>query len=98
MSRPSMHQCARAALALVLGFVALALPAPALPAGPPAPSACPHTLSEVATCYSGEDDNGAHYAIAIPHDWNGSLVVHAHGGPDLSEGSDPARSPEDLER
>ena len=36
--------------------------------------------------------------MAVPHDWNGDLVVHAHGGPDLGDASDPARSLEDLDR
>ncbi|MGW0140760.1 hypothetical protein [Streptomyces calvus] len=64
----------------------------------PAPAACPAGLADKATCYTGRDDNGAHYAIAIPDDWNRSLVVHAHGGPDLGEVSDPERSTGDLER
>jgi pimeloyl-ACP methyl ester carboxylesterase len=33
------------------------------------------------TCYSGKDENGAFYFIARPTNWNGALVVHAHGGP-----------------
>ncbi|MGI5414070.1 hypothetical protein ACQEV9_45710 [Streptomyces chartreusis] len=51
-----------------------------------------------ATCYTGQDPNGAYYAIAVPKKWNGSLVVHAHGGPDLGEESDPTRSVDDLNR
>lgn len=51
------------------------------------------------TCYRGQDANGAYYSIAIPNDWNGSLVMHAHGGPSLNTaGSDPERSVGDLER
>ncbi|MFF4273423.1 hypothetical protein [Streptomyces sp. NPDC001536] len=65
---------------------------------PPAPISCPVNLAEKATCYTGQDANGAFYAIAVPKRWNGSLVVHAHGGPDLGEGSDPERSLGDLER
>ncbi len=98
MPHPSTHRRAGAVVALVLGLATLVVPAPAFAAETSTPSACPDVLSEVATCYTGQDDNGAYYAIAIPDDWNGSLVVHAHGGPDLGEGSDPARSPEDLER
>ncbi|MEO3868749.1 hypothetical protein ABGB18_07965 [Nonomuraea sp. B12E4] len=64
----------------------------------PAPAPCPEVLAGQATCYGGQDRNGAHYMIAIPADWNGSLVMHAHGGPDLTEQSDPERSPEDLAR
>lgn len=36
--------------------------------------------------------------MAVPADWNGSLVAHAHGGPYLGAGSDPARSLDDLGR
>ena len=56
------------------------------------------SLEEKATCYTGQDANGAFYATAVPKRWNDSLVVHAHGGPDLGEGSDPERSLGDLER
>lgn len=98
MPHPSTHRRAGAVAALVLGLATIVVPAPALAADTPAPSACPVVLSDVATCYTGQDDNGAYYAIAVPDDWNGSLVVHAHGGPDLAAPSDPTRSPEDLER
>nr|WP_167532017.1 hypothetical protein [Streptomyces capillispiralis] len=64
----------------------------------PAPVACPSGLDGKATCYTGRDTNGAYYTIAIPDDWNRSLVVHAHGGPDLGDASDPERSTGDLER
>lgn len=40
---------------------------------------------------------GAYYSIAVPHDWNDSLVVHAHGGPGLGE-ADPERTGGDLDR
>ncbi|MFJ3668821.1 hypothetical protein ACIPSE_20475 [Streptomyces sp. NPDC090106] len=66
--------------------------------GAPAPGACPPSLTDEATCYTGQDANGAYYALAVPDDWNGSLVVHAHGGPDLGDTSDPARSVDDLDR
>ncbi|MEU3984420.1 hypothetical protein AB0F77_30795 [Streptomyces sp. NPDC026672] len=64
----------------------------------PAAAACPADVADKATCYTGQDANGAYYAIAVPKNWNGSLVVHAHGGPDLGDGSDPARSLDDLNR
>ncbi|PAK27152.1 hypothetical protein CJD44_06000 [Streptomyces sp. alain-838] len=59
---------------------------------------CPAELAGKARCYTGRDADGAHYAMAVPTHWNGSLVVHAHGGPDLGDASDPARSTDDLER
>lgn len=64
----------------------------------PGLAACPASVGDKATCYTGQDANGAYYAIAVPKQWNGSLVVHAHGGPDLGEGSDPERSIGDLDR
>lgn len=67
-------------------------------ASAPTPSTCPANVADIATCYTGQDRNGAFYAVAIPNDWNRSLVVHAHGGPDLGDASDPARSVEDLDR
>ncbi|MGW7301572.1 DUF6351 family protein [Streptomyces sp. NPDC054829] len=82
---------------LTIGALAGAAPAGAATAGP-APTACPAPLETRATCYTGQDANGAHYAIAVPRDWNGSLVVHAHGGPDLGAASDPGRSVDDLGR
>ncbi|TQS40420.1 alpha/beta hydrolase family protein [Cryptosporangium phraense] len=44
---------------------------------------CPSELAGRATCYTGQDENGAYYAMAVPTHWNGSLVVFAHGGPDF---------------
>ncbi|GGW47086.1 alpha/beta hydrolase family protein [Streptomyces griseoloalbus] len=91
----------RAAALCLAGAVVGALtqaPATGAEGAEPAPVACPSALAEKATCYTGRDTNGAYYAIAIPEDWNKSLVVHAHGGPDLGDGSDPERSIGDLER
>ncbi|MEO8837321.1 MAG: hypothetical protein ABI351_01265, partial [Herbaspirillum sp.] len=45
---------------------------------------CPAELSQQAKCYSGQDQNGAYYWIAIPFNWNHMLVMHAHGGPRLA--------------
>lgn len=90
--------------ACAAGLLAGSLVAPASAAATdgsapaPTPVACPADVAGKATCYSGQDAQGAHYAIAVPRDWNGSLVMHAHGGPDLGEESDPARAGEDLDR
>ncbi len=46
-------------------------------------AACPRELPADTACWSGHDDNGAWYWIAIPGNWNHSLVVHTHGGPSL---------------
>ena len=47
----------------------------------PAARPCPGGLDAYASCYGGKDHNGAFYLIAIPKSPNGTLVVHAHGGP-----------------
>lgn len=91
--RPAAFLAATATAAALLGA-----PAAHADAARPQAVACPPSLTGKATCYTGRDVNGAHYAIAVPASWNGSLVVHAHGGPDLGEESDPARSAEDLDR
>ncbi|WP_053846516.1 DUF6351 family protein [Streptomyces sp. NRRL B-24085] len=72
--------------------------APAAPADTarPTPAACPGRLAHKADCYTGRDANGAYYTMAVPKHWNGSLVVHAHGGPDFSY--DESTTTEDLER
>ncbi|SEC08041.1 hypothetical protein SAMN04489844_1638 [Nocardioides exalbidus] len=73
-------------------------PAPSYADSPPTPTACPASVAEVADCWTGQDANGAFYAIAVPHDWNGDLVVHSHGGPDLDDPTDASRSLDDLDR
>ncbi|MET7750763.1 hypothetical protein [Micromonospora sp. NPDC005367] len=88
------------AVLLVGALVGSLSTAPAAQASAPSPAvtACPANLAGKATCYTGQDTNGAYYAIAIPNRWNRSLVVHAHGGPDLGDTSDPQRSVDDLDR
>jgi hypothetical protein len=58
---------------------------------------CPAQVPAAATCLGGTDAKGAHYLIAMPADWNGHLVLHAHGGPTLGDPT-PARAIEDLTR
>jgi hypothetical protein len=83
-------------VAAVLAVPALSTPATA--AAEPSPTPCPAALADVADCYTGRSAEGAYYAIAVPEKWNGSLVMHAHGGPDLGAESDPGRSVDDLAR
>lgn len=64
---------------------------------PPVAAACPTALATVARCLAGSDSAGAYYLIAMPHQWNGHLVLHAHGGPALGA-PQPERSAADLER
>ncbi|EPH39727.1 hypothetical protein ABT390_22500 [Streptomyces aurantiacus] len=84
-------------LAVAAGLTGPASAAPA-DAEAPQPADCPASVGTKADCYTGRDSSGAYYAIAVPKNWNGSLVVHAHGGPDLGAESDPRRSVEDLGR
>ncbi|MFE2277031.1 hypothetical protein ACFXAE_07140 [Streptomyces sp. NPDC059454] len=60
------------------------------------PPGRPPGLAGKATCYTGQDTNGAYCTMAVPKDWNGSPVVHAHGGPDFSH--DESGTTEDLDR
>lgn len=63
----------------------------------PVATACPQALASIARCLAGQDSAGAFYLIALPTQWNGHLVLHAHGGPTL--GAPKAeRAVEDLER
>ncbi len=63
----------------------------------PLPTPCPKDVAAIARCLTGKDSAGAYYLIAIPQQWNGHLVLHAHGGPTL--GTPKAeRAVEDLER
>ncbi|WP_241678759.1 hypothetical protein [Streptomyces lasalocidi] len=100
-SAPAVRRRTSVTGGLTLALLAtLAVPAFSTPtaAGVPVTAPCPADLADAATCYTGRSADGAHYAIAVPKEWNGSLVVHAHGGPDLGEESDPERSVGDLGR
>jgi hypothetical protein len=65
-------------------LIATAVPAGAQvgsPAAPPAVTACPAAVAEIATCYSEKLGSGAYVLAALPKDWNGNLIVFGHGGP-----------------
>ncbi len=47
-------------------------------------------------CYTGTNSKGSDYIIAVPPNWNGRLLLHAHGGPDLNANAD--RASEVLDR
>ncbi len=86
------------ALAGALGLclapaVATAQPAEAAPQKSPCVAAVPAD----ATCFTGKDSAGAYYSIVMPAQWNGHLVLHAHGGPNLGDPT-PERSVEDITR
>ncbi len=63
----------------------------------PTPHDCPEGVAAGTRCLAGRDSAGAFYLIAMPADWNGTLVLHAHGGPTLGEPK-LARSLADLKR
>jgi hypothetical protein len=42
---------------------------------------CPKAIADIATCYSAKQETGAYLLAAMPKNWNGSLIVFAHGGP-----------------
>lgn len=97
----------RLALAGLACLVAACAPVPTQPVASaqasgvaeaaPTPAACPKGLEAIARCLSGQDSAGAYYLIALPQQWNGHLVLHAHGGPALGAPK-MERSVEDLER
>jgi hypothetical protein len=57
----------------------------------------PTGLPSSTRCLAGRDSAGAFVLIAVPPDWNGHLVLHAHGGPQLGEPR-AERTLEDLQR
>ncbi|MES2946231.1 MAG: hypothetical protein V4772_25455 [Pseudomonadota bacterium] len=63
----------------------------------PTAVACPTPVPTSARCLAGKDSAGAYYLVAMPKDWNGTLVLHAHGGPSL-DAPTPDRATEDLVR
>jgi pimeloyl-ACP methyl ester carboxylesterase len=70
-------------------------PLPTEPA--PVATACPAGLPADTRCLATRDSAGAHVLIAMPAAWNGTLIVHAHGGPLLGEPR-AERGAEDLQR
>lgn len=63
----------------------------------PQAATCPSAVPATTRCLQGQDSAGAYYLIAMPQDWNGHLVLHAHGGPSL-EAPTMERATEDLTR
>ena len=75
----------------------LTLAATAAHAEAPVVKTCPEGLPAETKCLAGQDANGAYYWIAIPKAWNGTLVLHTHGGPRLKKPK-PDDAIEDLQR
>jgi len=79
---------------MVLRFLSLLAPASTTfslvliaQAGAPSaqPAPCPESVAVGSRCLAGRDSLGAYYWFAVPPQWNGTLVVHAHGGPELGD-------------
>ncbi len=95
MHRPLPSLAARAVLLLPLLQAVHAAPAPldapldaqvdASAEHAPSATGCPGGLPAGTRCLAGQDRLGSHYLVAVPPDWNGTLVLHAHGGPLLGE-------------
>lgn len=84
-------------LASALLLTACAQTPPSSTEAAPQATACPAELPTTTRCLGGQDSAGAFYLIAMPADWNGHLVVHAHGGPFLGAAT-AKRIEEDLKR
>ena len=63
----------------------------------PVAAPCPSGLPDATRCLTGHDEAGAFYWIAVPSAWNGVLVLHAHGGPELGAPRSE-RTAQDLQR
>lgn len=83
------------AAALLAGCAAPTLQEPAGSTGTAA--VCPAGVAVASRCVTGRDAAGATFWLVLPPDWNGTLVVHAHGGPELGPAR-PERAAEDLKR
>ena len=60
-------------------------------------SSCPESVTAQSRCVFGRDSAGAYTWLVVPPNWNGTLVVHAHGGPALGAVK-AERANEDLKR
>jgi hypothetical protein len=82
---PRIRQHAGPAGACFIALIMSAAPAGAQTGSPavvpPAATACPAAVADVATCYSAKLETGAYVLAAMPKDWNGNLIVFGHGGP-----------------
>ena len=105
--RATLHPSSTSALPRTLSIAIAALltacaspttlPTTAAVEAAPTPATCPDGVPAGARCLRGQDSAKAHYLIVMPAQWNGVLVVHAHGGPALGEPK-VERSDEDIKR
>ena len=85
-----------------LGILALAMTGAAATAQEakaalPDVTTCPESIAAIATCYSAKQETGAYLLAAMPKNWNGNLIVFAHGGPDTAPPT-ATRSQADLDK
>jgi pimeloyl-ACP methyl ester carboxylesterase len=66
---------------LSLTFMTLAAASKPTLAQSPDTVACPEAIAAIAACYTTKLDTGAYLLAAVPRNWNGNLIVFAHGGP-----------------
>ena len=66
---------------LSLTFMTLAAASEPALAQPLDTATCPEAIAAIATCYTTKLDTGAYLLAAVPRNWNGNLIVFAHGGP-----------------
>ncbi|MCG2591498.1 hypothetical protein LZ009_01720 [Ramlibacter sp. XY19] len=85
------------ALSACAGRAPISASTPVVTEAAPRAMACPAELPAAARCLHGQDSAGAFYLVAIPPQWNGTLVLHAHGGPTLGAPK-LERTVEDLQR
>ena len=62
--------------------------APAPAQALPDTTACPESIAAIATCYAAKQESGAYLLAAMPKNWNGNLIVFAHGGPAVGVGAE----------
>ena len=92
-----MHDPVVTVRSLILAAVLSVAPTWASAQAAAEPMPCPNGYPSDARCWAGVDAAGSHYNFAQPAQWNGVLVVHAHGGPVLGQPT-AARGVEDLVR
>src|SRR5215467_11996354 len=81
------EQVMRLSQCLSLAFMTLAAAFEPALAQPPDTVTCPEAIAPIATCYTTKLDTGAYLLAAVPRNWNGNLIVFAHGGPSPIEPS-----------
>ena len=77
------HARTAAALWALAAMTGSAVAQEASRAALPDTMSCPDSMAAIATCYTAKLDTGAYITAAMPKNWNGDLVVFAHGGPSL---------------